>query len=145
MQRPHGVPAMESNFSFQILSFLASHMYHIVISIFCKKEFEIKSATKVESISCTPSSLIFHSGGHRGMLHTVNGSNFPVQVNDYPQRRYRIVLRSTMGPIDVYLVRYMLLVTIYAWHCYAKNINSECTSPTCLTLFCWLIIVNLRK
>jgi transcription factor E2F3 len=31
-----------------------------------------------------------------------------MQVNDYPQRRYRIVLRSTMGPIDVYLVRYIL-------------------------------------
>jgi hypothetical protein len=58
------------------------------------------------------------------MLHVVNGSNFPVQVNGYPQRRYRIVLRSTMGPIDVYLVRYMLLVSIYSWHCYAKNINS---------------------
>lgn len=28
----------------------------------------------------------------------------PDEVNDYPQRRYRIVLRSTMGPIDVYLV-----------------------------------------
>ncbi|KAG0520122.1 hypothetical protein BDA96_08G046300 [Sorghum bicolor] len=28
----------------------------------------------------------------------------PDEVNGYPQRRYRIVLRSTMGPIDVYLV-----------------------------------------
>jgi hypothetical protein len=28
------------------------------------------------------------------------------QAADYPQRRYRIVLRSTMGPVDVYLVRY---------------------------------------
>ncbi|KAH9627414.1 hypothetical protein KSS87_012064 [Heliosperma pusillum] len=28
------------------------------------------------------------------------------QAVDYQQRRYRIVLRSTMGPIDVYLVRY---------------------------------------
>lgn len=28
----------------------------------------------------------------------------PDDVADYPQRRYRIVLRSTMGPIDVYLV-----------------------------------------
>lgn len=28
----------------------------------------------------------------------------PDEVVDYPQRRYRIVLRSTMGPIDVYLV-----------------------------------------
>jgi transcription factor E2F3 len=27
------------------------------------------------------------------------------QAGDYLQRRYRIVLRSTMGPIDVYLVR----------------------------------------
>ncbi|MED6210645.1 Transcription factor e2fb, variant 2 [Stylosanthes scabra] len=29
----------------------------------------------------------------------------PDEAVDYPQRRYRIVLRSTMGPIDVYLVR----------------------------------------
>lgn len=28
----------------------------------------------------------------------------PDEIGDYPQRRYRIVLRSTMGPIDVYLV-----------------------------------------
>lgn len=28
----------------------------------------------------------------------------PDDAADYPQRRYRIVLRSTMGPIDVYLV-----------------------------------------
>jgi hypothetical protein len=41
----------------------------------------------------------------------VNGVNFPMQVNDYPQRRYRIVLRSTMGPIDVYLVRYVLIIS----------------------------------
>ena len=47
-----------------------------------------------------------HTQGHRQMLHFVKGVNFPTQVNDYPQRRYRIVLRSTMGPIDVYLVRY---------------------------------------
>ncbi|KAK6926525.1 E2F/DP family, winged-helix DNA-binding domain [Dillenia turbinata] len=30
--------------------------------------------------------------------------SFVYQAVDYPQRRYRIVLRSTMGPIDVYLV-----------------------------------------
>lgn len=36
------------------------------------------------------------------------------QAVDYPQRRYRIILRSTMGPIDVYLVRYdFLLVSTY--------------------------------
>ncbi|RDX73192.1 Transcription factor E2FA, partial [Mucuna pruriens] len=28
----------------------------------------------------------------------------PVEAADYPQRRYRIILRSTMGPIDVYLI-----------------------------------------
>ncbi|CAN4089615.1 unnamed protein product [Withania somnifera] len=28
----------------------------------------------------------------------------PHEAVDYPQRRYRIILRSTMGPIDVYLV-----------------------------------------
>ncbi|XP_022866679.1 transcription factor E2FA-like isoform X1 [Olea europaea var. sylvestris] len=28
----------------------------------------------------------------------------PDEAVDYPQRRYRIILRSTMGPIDVYLV-----------------------------------------
>ena len=32
-------------------------------------------------------------------------TGFCKQAVDYPQRRYRIVLRSTMGPIDVYLVR----------------------------------------
>ncbi|KAK6126499.1 hypothetical protein DH2020_039772 [Rehmannia glutinosa] len=30
----------------------------------------------------------------------------PDEAVDDPQRRYRIILRSTMGPIDVYLVRY---------------------------------------
>lgn len=34
------------------------------------------------------------------------------QAVDYPQRRYRIVLRSTMGPIDVYLVRYRCLLLL---------------------------------
>ncbi|KAG5003234.1 hypothetical protein AAZX31_10G073400 [Glycine max] len=28
----------------------------------------------------------------------------PEEAVDYPQRRYRIILRSTMGPIDVYLI-----------------------------------------
>ncbi|RVW20823.1 Transcription factor E2FA [Vitis vinifera] len=32
----------------------------------------------------------------------------PDEAVDYPQRRYRIVLRSTMGPIDVYLVSFPL-------------------------------------
>lgn len=35
------------------------------------------------------------------------------QAVDYPQRRYRIVLRSTMGPIDVYLVRYYYLLSFF--------------------------------
>ncbi|KAE9465628.1 hypothetical protein C3L33_02460, partial [Rhododendron williamsianum] len=30
----------------------------------------------------------------------------PDEAVDYPQRRYRIILRSTMGPIDVYLVSF---------------------------------------
>ncbi|CAK7341981.1 unnamed protein product [Dovyalis caffra] len=30
----------------------------------------------------------------------------PDEAVDYPQRRYRIILRSSMGPIDVYLVRW---------------------------------------
>ena len=34
------------------------------------------------------------------------------QAVDYPQRRYRVVLRSTMGPIDVYLVRYCSLYLV---------------------------------
>ncbi|KAH9603932.1 hypothetical protein KSS87_018016 [Heliosperma pusillum] len=34
----------------------------------------------------------------------VDDSLTSLQAVDYPQRRYRIVLRSTMGPIDVYLV-----------------------------------------
>ena len=45
-----------------------------------------------------------------------------MQANDYPQqRRYRIVLRSTMGPIDVYLVRYMSVIR-RLWH---PNYNVE--------------------
>lgn len=28
----------------------------------------------------------------------------PEEAVDYPQRRYRIILRSTMGPIDIYLI-----------------------------------------
>ncbi|KAK7392661.1 hypothetical protein VNO78_21105 [Psophocarpus tetragonolobus] len=28
----------------------------------------------------------------------------PEEAADYPQRRYRIILRSTMGPVDVYLI-----------------------------------------
>ncbi|KVH90630.1 E2F Family [Cynara cardunculus var. scolymus] len=42
-------------------------------------------------------------------MHDINirGIFFLIcQAVDYPQRRYRIILRSTMGPIDVYLVRY---------------------------------------
>ncbi|KAG5243923.1 transcription factor E2FA [Salix suchowensis] len=31
----------------------------------------------------------------------------PDEAVDYPQRRYKIILRSSMGPIDVYLVRGM--------------------------------------
>lgn len=34
------------------------------------------------------------------------------QAVDYPQRRYRIILRSTMGPVDVYLVRYYCLLFV---------------------------------
>ncbi|CAI0391341.1 unnamed protein product [Linum tenue] len=30
----------------------------------------------------------------------------PAEAVDYPQRRYRIILRSTMGPIDVYLSKF---------------------------------------
>jgi transcription factor E2F3 len=74
--------------------------------------------------------FVCHTYGRRRMLHFVNGVNSPTQVNDYPQRRYRIVLRSTMGPIDVYLVRYMLIIP-HVWHMLKKTLKkSECTSPT---------------
>ncbi|KAF2614809.1 hypothetical protein F2Q70_00008432 [Brassica cretica] len=33
----------------------------------------------------------------------------PDEAGELPQRRYRIILRSTMGPIDVYLVRYLYI------------------------------------
>ena len=35
-------------------------------------------------------------------------SCFMFQALDCHQKRYRIILRSTMGPIDVYLVRYSI-------------------------------------
>ncbi|KAL1544530.1 transcription factor E2FB-like [Salvia divinorum] len=37
----------------------------------------------------------------------------PDEAGDYPQRRYKIVLRSTMGPIDVYLVNQFEEINAY--------------------------------
>ncbi|XP_047168837.1 transcription factor E2FA-like [Vigna umbellata] len=37
----------------------------------------------------------------------------PEEAVDYPQRRYRIILRSTMGPIDVYLIRYFSWLVLF--------------------------------
>jgi transcription factor E2F3 len=54
-----------------------------------------------DEVSCNMYSVFRTLGGCYILLMEVYSF---VQVNDYPQRRYRIVLRSTMGPIDVYLV-----------------------------------------
>lgn len=34
------------------------------------------------------------------------------QTGGFPQRRYTMILRSTMGPIDVYLVRSVPFISI---------------------------------
>ncbi|KQJ92170.1 hypothetical protein BRADI_4g42050v3 [Brachypodium distachyon] len=55
----------------------------------------------IKSLSCFQNqTLIAIKAPHGTTLEVPD----PDEVNDYPQRRYRIVLRSTMGPIDVYLV-----------------------------------------
>ncbi|KAH6836800.1 E2F transcription factor 1 [Perilla frutescens var. hirtella] len=57
-----------------------------------------------EDIKCLPcfqnETLIAVKAPHGTTLEVPD----PDEAVDYPQRRYRIVLRSTMGPIDVYLV-----------------------------------------
>ncbi|XP_057779400.1 transcription factor E2FB-like [Salvia miltiorrhiza] len=57
-----------------------------------------------EDIKCLPcfqnETLIAIKAPHGTTLEVPD----PDEAVDYPQRRYRIVLRSTMGPIDVYLV-----------------------------------------
>lgn len=37
---------------------------------------------------------------------------FARQAVEYPHRRFQILLRSTMGPIDVYLVRFVLFLFV---------------------------------
>ncbi len=44
--------------------------------------------------------LLAYLNGEGGVLN---------QAVEYPHRRFQILLRSTMGPIDVYLVRSVLL------------------------------------
>lgn len=81
------------------------------------------------------------------------------QAVDYPQRRYRIILRSTMGPIDVYLVRYCFLLFVDEITTYVYGLSSIWIGPACFA--CWmgypvvfiyfficvyyLILVNLRR
>ncbi|GAV66378.1 E2F_TDP domain-containing protein [Cephalotus follicularis] len=48
--------------------------------------------------------LIAIKAPHGTTLEVPDPDELPYQAVDYPQRRYRVVLRSTMGPIDVYLV-----------------------------------------
>ncbi|KAJ1440743.1 Winged helix-like DNA-binding domain superfamily [Sesbania bispinosa] len=50
--------------------------------------------------NCNNETLIAIKAPHGTTLEVPD----PDEAVDYPQRRYRIVLRSTMGPIDVYLV-----------------------------------------
>ncbi|KAG2296477.1 hypothetical protein Bca52824_043146 [Brassica carinata] len=48
----------------------------------------------------------------------------PDEAGELPQRRYRIILRSTMGPIDVYLVRYLYIEF--------EDTNGDVAPPACL-------------
>ncbi|KAD7477682.1 hypothetical protein E3N88_00818 [Mikania micrantha] len=57
----------------------------------------------------------------------------PDEAVDYPQRRYRIVLRSTMGPIDVYLVRYFPFLLIFYLFC--SNYSLFCNHFVCFSQF----------
>lgn len=42
-------------------------------------------------------------------------SNCGFQAVEYPHRRFQILLRSTMGPIDVYLVRFEAYLAIVSF------------------------------
>lgn len=42
-------------------------------------------------------------------------SNSGFQAVEYPHRRFQILLRSTMGPIDVYLVRFEAYLAIVSF------------------------------
>ncbi|XP_047265458.1 transcription factor E2FA-like isoform X2 [Capsicum annuum] len=55
----------------------------------------------IKSLPCFQNkTLIAVKSPHGTTLEVSN----PGEAVDYPQRRYRIILRSTMGPIDVYLI-----------------------------------------
>lgn len=75
---------------------------------------------------------------------------FFYQAVDYLQRRYRIVLRSTMGPIDLYLVRYFFMVlksfTSRVYNCNGFTIAAchKFRIPD-LSFSLSAILVNLKK
>ena len=50
-------------------------------------------------------------GRERGLADTVD---FGCQAVEYPHRRFQILLRSTIGPIDVYLVRFVVFLSCTA-------------------------------
>ncbi|XP_057807291.1 transcription factor E2FB-like isoform X2 [Salvia miltiorrhiza] len=52
----------------------------------------------------------------------------PDEAGDYPQRRYKIVLRSTMGPIDVYLVSQF--EEINAYEAQPSNLDTSVANET---------------
>ncbi|CAN4119173.1 unnamed protein product [Withania somnifera] len=55
----------------------------------------------IKSLPCFQNETLIAIKAPHGTTLEVPG---PYEAVDYPQRRYRVVLRSTMGPIDVYLV-----------------------------------------
>ena len=52
--------------------------------------------------------------------------DFGWQAVEYPHRRFQILLRSTMGPIDVYLVRFVALVVALRQVTYSCISCAEC-------------------
>lgn len=64
-----------------------------------------------------------------------------MQAVDYPQRRYRIILRSTMGPIDVYLVRYQFGL----WTSKPPSIPQSIVSSCPNLKYLHFVLVNSKK
>ncbi|CAL0310543.1 unnamed protein product [Lupinus luteus] len=66
-----------------------------------KKKFLFVTEDDIKSLPCFQNeTLIAIKAPHGTTLEVPE----PEEAVDYPQRRYRVILRSTMGPIDVYLI-----------------------------------------
>lgn len=70
-----------------LLSFLAFHIYYVVVRIFRNKEFETESDMKVESISCTPSS----SSGKLFVRRVGSAKNHTAQAKSQWENRWASV------------------------------------------------------